>query len=135
MDTPAARRHRLHCAGAAAAIVVVGLIVHRVDLGLHPVVRDMLGDALWAAMIYCWLGALMPRARWSARTLLALAICGGVEASQLYRSPWLDSVRATWPGHLLLGSGYDSRDLLAYFLGVVVAAGTHRLTSARLPGK
>jgi len=117
------RRHRLRYAAGAIVLILVGLVVHRVDLGLHPIARDMLGDALWAAMIYCWLGALLARVGERMRPLLALTICFGIEASQLYRAPWLDAVRATVPGHLVLGSGYESRDLLSYFLGVAAATG------------
>lgn len=113
--------HRLGYAACAVAIIALGLVVHRVDLRLYPVARDMLGDALWAAMVTCWLAALFAAMRRRHRALLALAICFGVEFSQMYRAPWLDAVRGTLPGHLVLGSGYDSRDLLAYFLGVAAA--------------
>lgn len=134
--SPMTSRHlRLRYAASAVALIVVGLIVHRVDLGLHPIARDMLGDALWAAMIYCWLGALLTHASGRTRMLLALAICFAVEASQLYRAPWLDALRATVPGHLVLGSGYESRDLLSYFLGVAAAAGASRFLRSHRSGE
>jgi hypothetical protein len=41
-----------------------------------------------------------------------------VEVSQLWHAPALDAIRATDIGHLVLGSGFDLRDLLAYLLGV-----------------
>jgi hypothetical protein len=34
----------------------------------------------------------------------------------------LDNLRATLPDHLILGSGFDPRDFLSYFLGVAAAA-------------
>jgi len=116
------KEQRLRYAAFAVTTTVIGLAVHRVDFGPYPVVRDMLGDALWAMMMFYWLGVLVPPARWRLRTALALAICFGVEASQLYHRPWLDEVRATLPGHLILGSGFDSRDFLSYSLGVAAAA-------------
>jgi hypothetical protein len=42
-----------------------------------------------------------------------------VEVSQLYHTPLLDAWRRTTPGQLILGSGFDLRDLGAYTLGVV----------------
>jgi hypothetical protein len=51
----------------------------------------------------------------------ALATCWLVEASQLVHVAWLDAVRATRVGHLVLGSGFDPRDLVAYVAGVMVA--------------
>ncbi len=102
-------------------VMIVGLVVHRVGLGLNSVIRDMLGDALWAMMIFYWLGVLVPRTRLRTRTALALALCAGVEVSQLYHSPRLDALRTTLLGHLVLGSGFDARDFLSYSLGVATA--------------
>lgn len=121
MRMPEERRRRIRYAELAVATILVGLVVHRAGLGLYPVLRDMLGDALWAMMIFYWLGVLLPQARWRTRAASALAICVGVEASQLYHSTRLDALRATLPGHLILGSGFDARDFLAYFLGVAAA--------------
>jgi hypothetical protein len=119
MDTPAAQR--LRSAALAIATLFVGLAVQRAGFGLNPVVRDMLGDALWAGMIFYWLGVLVPRVRLQTRFALALAICAGVEASQLYHHPGLDALRATRLGHLVLGNGFDARDLLSYALGAAAA--------------
>lgn len=44
-----------------------------------------------------------------------------METRQLYHAPALDALRRTTAGHLVLGSGFDPRDLLAYTLGVVAA--------------
>jgi hypothetical protein len=44
-----------------------------------------------------------------------------VEVSQLYHAPVVDAVRATRLGHLVLGSGFDARDLAAYAGGIVGA--------------
>ena len=122
MDTPEERRRRIRSAALAITSIIVGLVVHRAALGLNPLVRDMAGDALWAMMIFYGLGVLLPRTRLRTRTSSALAICFAVEASQLYHSPWLDALRATLPGHLILGSGFDPRDFLSYSLGVAAAA-------------
>jgi hypothetical protein len=51
-----------------------------------------------------------------------LVICAAVEASQGLHAPALDSLRATRIGHLVLGSDFDPRDLLAYALGIAAAA-------------
>jgi hypothetical protein len=54
--------------------------------------------------------------------LLALAFAWGVEFSQLYHAPWIDAVRATLPGRLVLGTTFNWPDLLAYALGVGLGA-------------
>jgi hypothetical protein len=72
------------------------------------------------------LGVVRPHASWFARAAAAFAVCAVVETSQLYHAPWLDALRATLPGHLILGSGFDPRDLLSYFLGIIAVVGLER---------
>jgi hypothetical protein len=115
------RRARLTYLALAAGTIVVGLAVHRGGAALGPAPRDVLGDMLWAAMIVWWTCVLAPAARSGTRGGMALAICLAVELSQRVHAPALDAVRATTLGHLVLGSDWDPRDLVAYAAGVVVA--------------
>lgn len=105
----------------AIATIAIGLIVHLQATALPPALRDMTGDALWAMMITWWISALVPSARSVVRGAVAWTICGVVEVSQLYHAPTIDAVRATLPGRLVLGSGFDPRDLAAYAIGVIAA--------------
>jgi hypothetical protein len=118
-----ASRVRAKYIALAVATIVVGLLVH-----LHgaeafgPVAKDVLGDALWAAMITWWVGAVAPRSRLVVRGVAAYAVCAVVEVTQLYHAPMVDAIRATRLGHLVLGSGFEPRDLVAYAAGVAGAA-------------
>jgi len=116
----------------ALATIAVGLIVHWHGNALGPMWRDVTGDAVWAAMIVWWVGALVPSASLGRRAFVALAICIAVEASQLFHTPALDALRSTTAGHLVLGSGFDPRDLIAYTLGVLAAVGLERAVRRRL---
>ena len=100
----------------------VGLIVHLEGAALPDGVRDMVGDALWASMIVWIMSAVLAEARSALRYPAAYAICVLVETSQLYHNATLDAVRATLPGHLVLGSGFDPRDFAAYAIGIISAA-------------
>ena len=115
-------RRRAVFVALACATIAVGLAVHLRGTVFGPVMRDVAGDALWAMMMTWWIGALAPRTRLAVRSTAAYLICAAVEFSQLYHTPMLDAVRATAMGHLVLGSGFDPRDLVAYGLGVVLAA-------------
>jgi hypothetical protein len=44
----------------------------------------------------------------------------GVDFSQLYNAPWLDAVRATIPGKLVLGNTFYWPGLVAYAVGIVI---------------
>jgi uncharacterized protein DUF2809 len=80
------------------------------------------GDTLWAAMVF-WILALGWR-RASTRGLAggAIAIAFAVEYSQLYHAAWIDSIRRTRIGALVLGSGFLWSDLVCYAVGVGFAA-------------
>lgn len=106
---------------AALLTMATGLLVHRYGAGLGRAVHDVSGDALWGMMIAWGMGALLPQLGVAARAMLAYGVCLAVETSQLIHVPWLDAVRATRLGHLVLGVDFDGRDLLAYAVGVLVA--------------
>lgn len=91
------------------------------------------GDALWAAAVYWGFALLRPRARVGLLLAMALATSVGVELSQLYRAPWLDAIRSTWPGALVLGQGFLWTDLALYSLGVATAAAIDALFVVRNP--
>jgi hypothetical protein len=105
----------------AVGTIAVGLVVHWRATALPLTVRDVLGDALWAMMAAWWIGALAPEMRLGSRAGVALALCWAVEFSQLYHAPVVDAWRGTTLGHLVLGSGFDPRDLAAYAIGVLGA--------------
>lgn len=115
-------RIRIRYLALALTTIVIGLAVHWGTATMSPSARDVLGDALWAAMVVWLVSAAAPTARLTARSAAALVICVVVELSQLYHAPALDALRATTGGRLVLGSGFDPRDLLAYAGGVCAAA-------------
>lgn len=119
----------------ALAVIAVGLAVHELGLGLPARARDVAGDALWAVMVFAWLGAIRPGSAVHARAGVALAISWAVEISQAYHTPQLDAVRQTTLGRLVLGSGFDPRDLVAYALGIAVAAALASIASRHAPAR
>ena len=52
--------------------------------------------------------------------LLAVGLCFLIELSQLYHSPWIDAVRQTRLGGLVLGFGFLWSDLVTYTVGGLV---------------
>src|SRR5213595_2497796 len=87
----------------ALVTIAVGLGVHWRGAVLGHTLRDVLGDALWAAMIAWLIGAAAPGLPILTRAATALALCAGVEVSQLYHAPALDALRSTAAGQLVLG--------------------------------
>lgn len=112
------RRNRILYAAAIFAVIAAGLASRRFPGQLPAVLGKYPGDALWALMIYLIVGFIRPRWTSLAVAGVALGICFAVEFGQLYHAPWIDTVRRTTVGHLVLGSAFGSVDLIAYAVGV-----------------
>ena len=123
--------NRSHFIALAAGTIAIGLTVYLRGSVLGATARDVLGDALWATMISWLVGALLPASPFPRRSVAAYGICVAVEVSQLIHAPWLVAIRATTVGHLVLGNGFDPRDLLAYAAGVSAAFLIERTATAR----
>ena len=92
---------------AAAFIGVVALdLASRRYPGLVPAFLGKYpGDTLWALMVFCGLGFLNGCS--TARlAFYAPLISYADELSQLYQAPWINQIRATSIGHLILGSTF-----------------------------
>jgi hypothetical protein len=118
---PLVPRSRFSYVILALVTIAAGLVMHRATLPFGAVTRDMAGDALWAMMMVWWIGALRPRTSPGLKGAIALGICILVETSQLIHGPVIDPIRASPLGHLVLGSGFDPRDFVAYAIGAVLA--------------
>ncbi len=111
-------RHRLRQALAMTIVVSAGLLWRSPWLGLPELPRKYGGDALWALLVFFGFGFLLPRRPTRAIALLAMTFSGLIEFSQLYHAPWIDSIRATRLGALVLGSVFNWPDFSAYGLGI-----------------
>jgi hypothetical protein len=120
-EPPRARR-RWRYAGAVAATIVAGLASRRYAAHLPWWLAKNAGDALYATMVFWGFGFLAPRAGTPRVALAAVAFCFAIELTQLYQAPWIDAVRATTPGRLVLGQGFHAFDLVCYVVGVGLGA-------------
>jgi hypothetical protein len=81
-----------------------------------------LGDALYALMFFFIIGFLFPKFSTLKVALIALSFCFAIELSQLYHAEWIDTIRQTRIGGLVLGFGFLWSDLVSYTFGVIVGA-------------
>jgi len=106
---------------SALMVMAIGLASRKYP-GLFPqILGKYPGDALWALLVFLILGIVKPS--WPTLTLavIALGISYLDEISQLCQAPWLNSARGTSLGHIILGSSFSWRDLLAYTVGIALA--------------
>ena len=81
-----------------------------------------IGDILWAVMIFFITRFLFLHTKVKTLVFLSFAICYLVEISQLYQAEWINVIRATLLGRLVLGQGFSWGDLISYSVGIAMAA-------------
>jgi len=122
-------RRRVAAAVALVAVVILGLVVAR---GIPATAAtDIAGDALYAVAVYTGLVLVWPRARRITLAVVAAVWCVGVELFQLTGVPIALAERFP-PVALVLGSGFDPRDLAVAVLAVASAVAVDAGTSALL---
>ena len=123
------RRNPLTWLVLIALVVALGLGSRRFGRSLPGFVAAYAGDTLWALVAFLGIGLLLPRASTWRVALLAMSFSVLIEVSQLYHAPWIDSIRSTTLGGLVLGFGFVWSDLACYAVGVgigVLIEGTRR---------
>ncbi|MCP4134603.1 MAG: DUF2809 domain-containing protein [bacterium] len=78
------------------------------------------GDTLWALMVYLGMGFVFARISILRAGAGALVFSFSIELSQIYHTPWIDGIRATTIGGLVLGRGFLWSDLVCYTAGAVI---------------
>jgi Protein of unknown function (DUF2809) len=120
-------RPRWRYVGLLVATILLGLATRRFPQAFPQIVATYGGDTLWAMMVV-WLFAIArPKATTMALAVSAIVVALLIECSQLYHAPWIDSLRVTTPGALVLGQGFLWTDLVCYAVGVLLAALIDRL--------
>jgi hypothetical protein len=98
------------------AIVPLGYVI-RFNHILPEYIRDAGGSIAYELFWILSILVIYPAAN---RRLTALWVClgtCGIELLQLYQPPWLQAIRATLPGRLILGTSFSSLDFPPYVIG------------------
>jgi hypothetical protein len=114
------RRHRDPLIWIALIVLstFLGIGSRRYGEHLPGFVAAYAGDTLWAFVAFLVIGLLLPRSSTWAVAVLAMSFSVLIELSQLYHAPWIDSIRHTTVGGLVLGYGFLWGDTACYAVGV-----------------
>lgn len=114
------KRNRIYQSGYVILTVALGLFSRS---GYLPdFLYGYLGDALYALMFFFIIGFVFPKFSTIKVALIALSFCFAIEISQFYHAEWIDTIRQTRIGGLVLGFGFLWSDLLSYTFGVIAGA-------------
>ncbi|MCB0632186.1 MAG: DUF2809 domain-containing protein [Lewinella sp.] len=113
-------RNRLHYFLFIILTIALGLLSRT---GIVPkFIYAYLGDALYALMFFFIFAWLFPRLSTIRVFLLCVGFCYLIECSQLYQADWINVIRRTRLGGLVLGFGFLWGDLVSYFAGGLLGA-------------
>ncbi|MBM3965975.1 MAG: DUF2809 domain-containing protein [Planctomycetes bacterium] len=106
---------------SAIAVAAAGLASRRYRDRSPEFLAEYAGDPLWALMVFLLVSTLVAGASTWLRACIALLFSFLVEISQLYHAPWIDTIRATKLGGLVLGHGFLRSDFACYTAGVTIS--------------
>ena len=86
-----------------------------------PIVAKYGGDVIWAGMFLFFMRIFFSRMKLWKLALICYALGVADEVLQLYHAPWIESVRHTRIGGLILGFGFLWSDIICYAVGIVIA--------------
>ena len=79
------------------------------------------GDTIWAGMFLFFLRIFFSRMPLWKLALICFALGVATETLQLYHAPWIEAIRQTRIGGLMLGFGFLWSDIVCYAVGIVIA--------------
>jgi hypothetical protein len=106
-----------------ARIVYFCLIVFTVFVGLlsrelKEYIPLFIGDILWGLVVFMCMRFLFIKQSLKIAIIVSLVYSYATEFSQLYEAPWIDDLRHTFFGRVLLGKTFLLSDMLCYTIGI-----------------
>jgi hypothetical protein len=95
--------------------IIVGLLSRH-----YAFIPAFIGDILWALMVYFIMRFIFVDKSYLFTIVASEGFCYVIEFSQLYKAPWIDELRLTLFGRLVLGSTFLWSDLLCYTAGIAL---------------
>ncbi len=112
------KRNRLLYGVMIIVVIGLGLCSRKMSNSMPIFLNTYLGDALWALMIFFAFGFIFRRMETKIVAVIGISFCYLIELSQLYHANWIDNIRKTTLGGLILGYVFSWKDLLAYAIGI-----------------
>ena len=99
--------------------MLLGLLSRKIE-GLPEIISLYSEDILWALMVFLLFAFLFNKKSTIFIISWAIIFSYSIEISQLYHAPWIDSIRNTTLGGLILGFGFLWSDLVCYTIGIII---------------
>ncbi|WP_316838566.1 DUF2809 domain-containing protein [Pedobacter gandavensis] len=94
-------------------VIATGLLSRKTTI-----VPLFVGDLLYAVMMFLIIRFLLLKSSDQKVGTLSLVLCYCIEFAQIYQAPWINQIRSTTLGALVLGRGFLWSDIFAYTAGI-----------------
>ncbi len=128
------KRNRVLYLFLTVFIMILGLLSRKIN-NLPYILDKYSGDCLWALMVFLLFAFIFNKRKIIFIGGLALIFSYGIEISQLYHGPLIDTIRNTTLGGLVLGFGFLWSDILCYTVGIGIGVVLDIIIFARLKKK
>lgn len=105
---------------AVIITILLGLASRKFEAQLPDLIAEHAGDALWAMMVYFGFRLLLVDKKIGMSAIFSMLFCFSIECSQLYQENWINNIRNTILGALILGKGFLFIDLMRYTVGILI---------------
>ncbi len=129
------QRRRAICMLLLLITIPLGLAWRMVPLDLSPFFFKYGGSVLWAAALYWFLAACLPRLGSLAVASIAGPIAAALEFSRLWHPAAIDAFRVTLAGRILLGRYFSFRNIAAYWLAIALVSLLDEFAVRRMMGQ
>lgn len=114
------KRKRIIYIWLAIIVMILGIASRRYGIYLPNIISKYAGDTLWALMVYLGFGFLFNKSKIRNVALASMTVSYLIEISQLCQGEWINSIRDTTIGALILGHGFLISDLVCYTIGILI---------------
>lgn len=113
------KRNRLLYLILTIIVMILGLLSRKIE-NLPEIISLYSGDILWALMVFLIIAFIFNKKSTIFTISWAIIFSYSIEISQLYHAPWIDAIRNTTLGGLILGFGFLWSDLVCYTIGIII---------------
>lgn len=100
--------------------IPIGLATRKQPQWFYEPIALYGGDILWATLFFFFFRFFFPAKKLRVIATYTYAFAVAIEISQLYHATWLDKIRVTFLGKMILGFGFLWSDILCYAIGVLI---------------
>lgn len=101
--------------------IPIGLATRKKPECFLPVIAKYGGDILWAACFFFFFRIFFIQKKLWQVAVFTYLFAVLIEISELYHAPWIDEIRRTFLGKMILGFGFLWSDIVCYAIGILLA--------------